>query len=281
MIKNTPIRKYKVGKQEILVKREDLACPPPGPPFAKVRGLLPVLKNHQGNGVKVIGYMETTVSMAGWGISYFCKQLGMKSVIFKPVYQDEKPRHEQLFQEKKWKEFGADIISLEKPNRLMINWYRARKILQDKYQHSVMLMQGLPFSETVEEIAKQIVRHKRVFQSVKSLVTCIGSGTMTAGIIKGLDQIDCPVKVYGVIVAQKNLQVMNKKIHRMAGLNLDGFFAAKPKMRLVDAGYVYTQKEQVKCPFPCNPYYDRKAWKWLVDNIAILEKPILFWNIGA
>ncbi|GAG18142.1 unnamed protein product, partial [marine sediment metagenome] len=27
--------------------------------------------------------------------------------------------------------------------------------------------------------------------------------------------------------------------------------------------------------------YDLKAWKWLVDNMSSLRKPILFWNIGA
>jgi len=270
-----------VGKHEILVKREDLACPPPGPPFAKVRGLLPVLKAHQARGTKVIGYMETTVSMAGWGISYFCQQLGKKADIFKPIYKDEKAKHEQIFQEEKWREFNAVVIRLEKPNRLIINWYRARKILHNKYKHSVMLVQGLPFSETVDEIAQQVSRHKKVIQNVKSVVTCIGSGTMTAGIMKGLDQIDCSVKVYGIIVAQKSLQRMDRKIHCMAGLNLGGFFAAKPKTRLIDAGYIYTQKEQCKCPFPCSEYYDRKAWKWLVDNIDNIEHPVLFWNIGG
>jgi hypothetical protein len=33
-------------------------------------------------------------------------------------------------------------------------------------------------------------------------------------------------------------------------------------------------------PFPCNPYYDLKAWEWLMKNKGQLEEPILFWNIG-
>ena len=67
MIQNTPIKKYKVDGHEIIVKREDLACLPPGPPFAKVRGLYPVLQKLKEKGVKIFGYMDTSISMAGWG----------------------------------------------------------------------------------------------------------------------------------------------------------------------------------------------------------------------
>ena len=55
----------------------------------------------------------------------------------------------------------------------------------------------------------------------------------------------------------------------------------KPRMRVIDYNYEYRYKEEVDCPFPCNPYYDRKAWKWLLDKLPKLKQPILFWNIGA
>lgn len=280
MIQNTPIKKYKIGKQEIFVKREDLACLPPGPPFAKVRGLYPVLQKLKANGIKTFGYMDTSISMAGWGLSYFCKEMGLKSVIFYPDYKDGK-RHNQNFQLKMWKKFGAEIIPLEKPNRLMINWYRARKILKDKYPDSEMLPQGLPFKETVKNVSDELKEDRAIFRDIKTIVLCIGSGTMLAGILKGLYFIDSSINVYGVIVAPKSTNKMKDKIYKMAGVSDSGFFAYKGNVNVVDARFEYTDKESFECPFPCNPYYDRKAWKWLIENIDSLAKPLMFWNIGA
>jgi len=281
MIQDTPIESYKLNRQDILVKREDLACLPPGPPFAKVRGLLPVLKKHQENGIKIFGYMETSVSMAGWGLSYFCQRLNMKAVIFYPHYKDGISRDNQDFQKEKWLQFGAKVLPLENPNRLMINWYRARKQLHQLYPDAVMLPQGLPFQETIEEVAKQVQKDKETFQSLKSIIICAGSGTMTAGVIQGLSEISATPKVYGVLVAPKSKTKMEKKILQMAGVQTEGLFASNIDLEIIDAGYEYTQKEECDCPFPCNLHYDRKAWKWTVDNINEIEQPILFWNIGA
>ncbi len=280
MIQSTPIQTFKVDKHEILVKREDLACLLPGPPFAKVRGLYPVLQKLKTEGIKTFGYMDTSISMAGWGLSYFCKEMGLKSVIFYPVYKDGE-RHNQNFQFKKWKEFGAEIIPLEKPNRLMINWYRAKKNLKEKYPDSEMLPQGLPFKETVKNVSDELKKDRDIFQNVKTIVLCIGSGTMLAGMLKGLYSIDSAAEIYGIMVAPKSLKKMRDKVFKMAGAFDSGFFAFKGKVNIIDAGFEYTDKEMFECPFPANPYYDRKAWKWMIENINKIKHPALFWNIGA
>jgi hypothetical protein len=53
-------------------------------------------------------------------------------------------------------------------------------------------------------------------------------------------------------------------------------------LRIVDEGYAYkdTAPRGVVAPFPCNPWYDLKAWHWLEQNTSRLEGPILFWNVG-
>lgn len=280
MIQNTTIEKYKIGLQEIFVKREDLACSAPGPPFAKVRGLYPVLKKLKAQGITHFGYMDTSISMAGWGLSYFCKKMGLKAVIFYPVYKNGK-RHNQEFQIKKWKEFGATIIPFEKPNRLMINWYRARKILKEGYPDSEMLPQGLPFEETIEKVSDEVKKDFEIFQKIKTIVLCIGSGTMASGILRGLHSIIAKTEIYGIVVAPKDTARMKKKIYNMAGVDEKGFFAFKGRVNIIDHGFQYTDKEMIECPFPCNPYYDLKAWKWMVENIDKIEHPALFWNVGA
>ncbi len=280
LTRSTPIELYKIKNNEIYVKREDLATIPPGPPFAKSRGLEPKLLSLKVTGVNTVGYCDTSISMGGFAVSYFCKEMGLKSVIFYPVYKDGE-RHNQTFQFKKWKEFGAEIIPLEKPNRLMINWYRARKILKEKYPDGEMLPQGLPFKETIDSVSDEIKRDEDTFKVVKTIVLCIGSGTMLAGILKGLYSIDSTAEIYGVIVAPKSIDKMKNKIYKMANVFDSGFFAFKGNVNVIDAEFEYTDKEIFECPFPCNPYYDRKAWKWMIENINDFEKPLLFWNIGA
>lgn len=49
---------------------------------------------------------------------------------------------------------------------------------------------------------------------------------------------------------------------------------------LIDEGYAYADQVEVPVPFPCNPYYDRKAWKWIMDNRGSLVGEIVLWNIG-
>jgi hypothetical protein len=51
-------------------------------------------------------------------------------------------------------------------------------------------------------------------------------------------------------------------------------------LELIDEGYAYADRVDTPVPFPCNPYYDRKAWKWIVENRAALPGEIVMWNIG-
>ena len=286
MIQKTLIQEFILGKHRIYVKREDLACPSPGPPFAKVRGLYPVLQKAKKQGITVFGYMETSVSMAGWGLSYFCKEMGLKAVIFYPRYKKGE-RDNQLFQFEQWKKFGAEVLPLEKPNRLMINWYRGRILLKNKYPDAVMLPQGLPFEETIQSVAEETVKDYKLFQNIKTIVICIGSGVMCAGILRGLFlirelyNIQIKPEIFGVLISPKNTKTMKKKIFKMAKVFETGFFSFQGKLRILDSEYQYTDIENCECPFPCNIYYDRKAWKWLNNNIHKIHQPLLFWNIGA
>ena len=34
-------------------------------------------------------------------------------------------------------------------------------------------------------------------------------------------------------------------------------------------------------PFPCNEFWDKKAWYWLENNISKFDGKILFWNLGG
>jgi cysteine synthase len=38
---------------------------------------------------------------------------------------------------------------------------------------------------------------------------------------------------------------------------------------------------KIDTPFPCNQFWDKKAWHWLTQHAAELKGPILFWNLGG
>ncbi len=88
MIKNnTPVESYKCQGLSVLVKREDLCVKKHGPPFSKVRGIYDHLYALKKKGVTTIGYTETSISMAGWGLAWIGRCLGMRVVIYNPQYK--------------------------------------------------------------------------------------------------------------------------------------------------------------------------------------------------
>ena len=281
---NTPIERYEIDGGEIFVKREDLACLPPGPPFAKVRGLYSRLLKLKSKGVEVVGYTETSISMAGWGISWMAHELGIKAVIFNPVYAKENDTSSVLeYHRSKWKEFDAETIDID-AGMAKVNYYVGKKILLEKFgPKAVMLPLGIPFPETVHAVSDEFILSS--CGKFKSIVVCVGSGTMAAGILSGIIETKSDAKLYGVLCRESNQPGFKRSLlFDKAGIVFNNSFR---NFHLVDLGYEYTNKVEMDCPFPCNPYYDAKAYKFLLDcrkegyNKNRFKEPILFWNIGA
>jgi 1-aminocyclopropane-1-carboxylate deaminase/D-cysteine desulfhydrase-like pyridoxal-dependent ACC family enzyme len=290
IVQNTPIETYSHKGIKYFVKREDLSCTLPGPPSAKMRGLSLFLKNLKQKGVKEVGYMDTAISMAGWGISYFAKITGLKAVLYCPKYKDGY-RYNQAEFIAKWGLFGAEIVPLEHPAQHQINIHRAKRDFLLKYPDGVWLPNGLKFSETISAV-KQEMQETISNVHPKSIICSVGSGVMISGILQGLNQYPHKVEqIFGVLVTQgieskkKKLEVLNLAgfIEKQAGL-----FFQKPnihdivsRFEIIESNYNYHDDPQIESSFPCNNYYDLKAFEWMLQNIKQLKQPILFWNIGA
>ncbi len=278
---DTPVESYRINGNEVFIKREDLACPSPAPPFAKVRGLLPTLISLKKQGYTTFGYMENSISMATWGIGYFCKQLDLKCVVFAPQYVDGLQDNQARMLEK-WKEFDVEVRWM-KACRQTIGYYMARKILNKEYQNAYMLPLGLSFSITVDEVAKQVGLLESRFL-YGSIVVSVGSGIMIAGICKGIANINGSPDIFGILAAPKSEARMYHKIYKYSGVSLNEptlFNSHNINLSLQDTRIGYKEIPDVEAPFPCNDNYDLKAWKWLLDNMFYLRQPLLFWNIGA
>jgi len=281
--KNTPIETYDVRGRTVYVKREDLCTEPPGPPFSKCRGLYAKLKKMRDEGVEVVGYVETPISMAGWGVAWIAKKLGLKAVIFDPQYLHTPPATILIHREK-WKQYNPDIIPIT-AGMTCVNQHIAKKMLKKEYgRKAVMLPIGIPFQETIEETSKEFLRlvGKKPWLFLKHIVVCVGSGTICSGLLKALQGIGGDIELIGVMAYDKNMRKKRKSIFIKAGAKDQGtLFPSKVDFRLVNEKWEYTESSTVDCPFPCHAYYDLKAWEWLVKNIHTLKGTVLFWNIGS
>jgi 1-aminocyclopropane-1-carboxylate deaminase/D-cysteine desulfhydrase-like pyridoxal-dependent ACC family enzyme len=267
---------------ELFVKREDLCCPEPGPPFSKMRGVIKGLINLKKSGVKRVCYMESRISMASWGLSWAAKEIGgIEVIVFVPKYKQGTPPLLD-FHRSKWESFGGQTYWLENPTRPSIMWHKIKKIVAKEFPGSFLIPVGMPFQETLEETCEQV--KKMVLNwSFKSVVMSVGSGIITAGVLRGIRTINANTIVYGVSCKYHKLPIKKKLeiINRSMTINLGRFKLPTNKFVFINLNTSYGQPGLGTPPFPCNPFYDLKAWDWLVANRDELESPILFWNIGG
>lgn len=269
---DTPIERYEVGGKLVYVKREDLCCPFPGPNNAKARGVYSYMKMFADAGVEKFGVLDTKVSRSGWIVAWVGQELGVEVYDFYPVYKDDKGLR---FTQRMAKRLGANLV----PQKAGRQWWRYRQA--EEYMKSInghMLPDMLKLPTSVEEVANVVrLTNKKYLRG--TIVVSAGSGIMLAGIMKGLGDRGIYPKIYAILASNTTVRSREKNIVRF----LPPLEYAKIWVRthIINAGYEYLDRELYPSPFPCDVYYDRKAWKWLVQNIDRLEEPILFWNIGG
>lgn len=273
-IKHTPIEVYTIQNKSIFVKREDLCTKNPAPPFSKVRGLFKFLSNLKKQGYTHVGYSENSISMASWGVSWVCYEIGLNAVIFDQQYKNPTKalqKHRQY-----WNKFNAKIIPV-RPGIQNISFNIGKTYMRKNYKKGYMLPLGLSFDETVQETAKEFIYTiNRLERIPKTLILSIGSGTICAGILNTKPNM-C---VFGITCSVMNENKKERFIAQKAKIITKGMIK-QVNFKIIHGGYEYKEKPKIIAPFPCNPHYDLKAWEWLYTNINKIETPILFWNIGA
>jgi hypothetical protein len=164
--------------------------------------------------------------------------------------------------------------------RSAILFHRARRLLGER-PDSYMMPNALKLPESITENAAEAMRtvHAGVLPDFGTLVISVSSGTVAAGVLRGFRDAGV-LQDYRVILHHgysRSVEATRKYIERVAGLSLNNL------VEHVDEGYSYkAEARNVDCPFPCNPHYDLKAWKWLRENTArFSDSPVILWNIGS
>lgn len=266
LYENTPI-KY-CPDYDLYVKREDLSCPPPGPPFSKTRGVYARVKSRR---EIVIGALDTYHSQAGHAVARACQILSKKCLNFYPVYKREGEPiaggHELRDPQLRSLELGAEMRPLQ-AGRSCILFHAARKATEGLGGY--MMPNALKLEESVEETAKEVPRHL----SFDYVLIAASSGTIAAGVIKGFaDRGEAPTYLIHLGYSRSHEQVL-RYLEEKSGYDLEGH------VQIVDEGYSYKDvaRGSIRPSFPCNEYYDLKAFQWWLENRP--EGKTLFWNVG-
>jgi len=262
---HTPIEEHQVGRFAVFVKREDLVGKPPAPPLGKLRGLIPLLERLHRDGMRIVGCWDTRVSQLGVGVAVAVRDFtGTRAIIGYPALRGA-PVPAHLL---KAQELGAELHPTP-ANHASICFSRTRKYVEA--EKGVMLPFGLESPEAVEAVANEAssIRTPELLRG--SIVLSCGSGVTLAGLLRGLPVL--PQRIIAVSAGRSR-----DRITRC----LRRYIPQVPDcLQLREAEMPYYATPDVKCPFPCNPHYDRKAWALLLREGHRWPQPILFWNIGG
>lgn len=271
----TPVDDH-LAEYGLLVKREDKCCPG-GPNFSKTRG---VWSHVRARNESVIGVLDTVHSQAGWAVARACDRLGKRCVVYWPRRkQDEgQPvRPQQLRAE----ELGATLVPLQ-AGRSAILYHQARKLLRDHEalnDTSYMMPNALKLDESVTETAREVGRTPEV-HDVSTVIVPASSATLAAGVIRGLSANMWTGNVIVHLGYSRSHDAVTQYVLKSAfGGGRDG--DAGITIQVVDEGYSYADKARDgdTPPWPCDAYYDLKAFRWWISVRTRRDKAML-WNIG-
>ncbi len=278
---NTPLEFHRCGELDVLVKRDDLCCDPPGPALAKIRGVVPHLMKRSED---VIGVLDTRCSRGGWAVAYVAKQLGKRCFNFFPQYKHEPPMYaptELRVSQRHANELGAQCISVP-AGRSNVMFYQARAMLRDLAPGAMtyMMPNALKMEETISGNAEE-ARQTVLTNELTTLVLPVGTGTIAAGVLLGLQQAD--ILEYLDVVLYEGYSRPEERvlgyIEKATGLTLD-----RSRTTVVDEGWKYGTEQHHPVPFPASTRYEAKAWNWLASGRAqaVIDEAsrVLFWNSG-
>lgn len=256
----TPVQDY-TREFGLWVKREDLACPKPGPPFSKTRGVYARVKSRE---EELIGVLDTSHSQAGHAVARACQILGKRCVNYYPEFKHTPgPKPPQL----EARELGAELHGLP-AGRSAILFHQARKLCEA--QGGYMMPNALKLSESVTETARETPD-----EEYKTVIIPISSGTIAAGVVKGFTEAGYNPNFIIHMGYTRSHEEVERYIRSESGSD-------DARLTLVDEKYEYkdTAVDGPDPLWPCNPWYDLKAFRWWMDNRQFYKGPTLFWNIG-
>ncbi len=267
----TPVEDF-TSECGLWVKREDLACVRPGPQFSKTRGVYARIASRP---EELVGVLDTFHSQAGHAVARACQVLGKKCLNFYPEYKGTPgPRDPQ----RAARSLGADLFPLP-AGRSCILYHAARKEIEQRGGY--MMPNALKLSESVDETAREVPLDFEEWKDVGDgprpawVILPASSGTIAAGVVKGFGATTDFIVHLGYSRSEKEVRRYIEDASGVVGIG--------ERLIVIDEKYSYKDvaRSGPTPPWPCNEYYDLKAFRWWmsVDQDSY-GGDVLFWNIG-
>lgn len=264
--KNTPTETYKAGGKKVWVKREDLQGDDEDlPPWGKllyVRKLIQTLPDD-----RPVVALNVYGSWAGWALSAFCKEADIECHVCHPNTKLIHPDYLGKIEEN-----GAKLISF-RPNMMRVLYAQMKNYATKDNDYQL-----LPYAFNCGTYLKALAGRAYTYlndSDVKfsNLVVSSGSGVSTTALTKAFLKYNPKGKVYAPPVSSPKSVLT---LMRQRGIESNSNIIVPEK------NYEFNNLLIDKTPpFPCNQFWDKKAWLWLEDNIADLKGKTLFWNLGG
>ena len=255
---NTPIEQYQVGNKTIHVKRDDLQGDGVElPPWAKLTAIEKLL-NEAGLDRKVpIIQLSIRASYSGWALSQLGKAAGYD---IKIAYPNSKNFPQHLIDQ--WESFGAESVPIRpNVNSIVLSWMK-KKAEEEGYQY-------IPYGFDHPVYHNHWKETLAKYDDYDNLVVCAGTPVTCLGMSEGF-----PGRRIYLPSTSKEKTVLRRL--KKYGLENDERISVHP----TEFDF-YDEMVDFNVPFPCNRYWDKKAWFWLTQNIETLEGKTLFYNLGA
>ena len=267
-ISNTPLEFY--PEYNLWVKREDLSCPG-GPNFSKTRGVWAHMLARPD--YALFGVLDTSHSQGGHAVARAGVLLGKRVRLYYPRRKADPPtlRPPQAAA----RDLGAELIELPAA-RSAILWHRARKLIEA--DGGYMFPNALKLPETVEETAKEVATiPTNILSEISTVIVSVSSGTIAAGVVRGLRLRDWEGSVILHLGYSRSHDAVLDYIEKASGSPWN----SQLKPVIVDESYNYADEARAGLTpdFPCNKYYDLKAYRYWIkfDNAS---HSALLWNAG-
>lgn len=278
--KLVPIEQYHLPfvNRTVFVKRDDLWN---GAKYcggnAKMRGIEVHLRGLIDRGIQHIAVMDSRTSRIGWGVAELCRDLKLKCTVFYGTLKKDTGLV-PIFQQRA-RDAGAQLFEMP-ASRIYPMYYKARIYCRENNMY--LMPMGGQLNESMLSISGEVVTLPANLR--KGTIVCVvATGTLFAGLLLGLHDAG---RVIGVYIGMTSGEVSGRTRSdpesiirgRIRGLLPQGFDPVDFEIQLGDREYY--DEDNYPCPFNCDKWYDRKAWRWLCQNIHELDDPVLFWNIG-
>lgn len=254
---------HRVGKLHVHVCRDDLQGDnkklPPWGKLLYLKGLVAKLDKK-----KPLIALNVYGSWSGWALSAFCKENGLP---FRMVHPNTKLITDEYLE--KVTSNGGELHPL-RPNMMAVLGAQMRNYGNEHgYQY---LPYAFDHSVYLNACCKRMTEFLQIHGPYDNLVISSGSGVTTTAAVNAFLRNNPAGKVFAITVG--TVGGVTKTLTNRGRMH--------ENVSIIQSPWKFNDLMKDRgAPFPCNQFWDKKAWCWLEDNASSLKGQTLFWNLGG